>query len=686
MAAFGDNRRTDHGSNRAVLCGPDCRYRSLYEGSQHSLSDMGAKQAHAHAQHHELKSELVQIMKQYFRDDFDRAERDMRQRMSEKSDEVLVAYLRAWVQKTVTAAPTATAEAVTDPGLDVLRTELRRVGVPVPDSDDLTAWSAVVAETPLSRTGTVVHHDVPRPPAPSKAALLGPDPGDSLSDLFDDVDDWEPARTAPGDDAPLRAEPPADDFDDLDDLFASLETSPSPEPVPVDGRDLDDRDLDDLFADFDNEPAQADGSGAVPTCDVAVPGAADDLEDLFASVTDGPGDVAGSDADGSDFTGSDIGDDAGFADLFADEPSPGPDVPLASAPGSAGDLDDLFADEATASEPAAAGSLDDLFADFAEPGTEPAADAEPTVDLTGGGFADLFAAADPAVPSAPAPRTEPTAPTVPDAVLFMNPLRPEQLPKSAKRRRRGGKTPRTRAAAADPAMDVPDQPTNGHVDLEAEVRAALEAAVAIPRPVFSADLASIAGSRDAVDAWESEMRDLRSKSPVRFIAPKNRHRSRGTLIVPKDDLRAVAAEFNRSWWSEAIDEYRGADLYELAVLMHRVGDQIISHQFTSTCATLRLNSNRGVTGMVVAFKADDTLEPAVWEPMLDGLVDLSRDRLANITVLSTRVDNRIRDLLVEHLPAWINERGFSPLAPILYATSYEWANHPGASTTLLWGN
>ena len=49
-------------SRRETVCGPDCRYRSLYEGTQSSLTDIASKQAEALGRVGRLRNGMISIL------------------------------------------------------------------------------------------------------------------------------------------------------------------------------------------------------------------------------------------------------------------------------------------------------------------------------------------------------------------------------------------------------------------------------------------------------------------------------------------------------------------------------------------------------------------------------------------------------------------------------------------------
>jgi hypothetical protein len=182
-------------SSPAQLCGEDCRYRKLYEGSQRSLSDMASRQAQAISRVGRLRNQLVLAAKRAFPKSFGEAERSVGKRLSEVPDEVLVGYLESFMGASVYAEESA--------GVAELREALVAIGVPIPTSMDLADWAAAVhkhahvAQSMLDVSPVLsprVDHAVPamRSGIPNRdvvPSLAGTLPGSvrELEDIFTDV-------------------------------------------------------------------------------------------------------------------------------------------------------------------------------------------------------------------------------------------------------------------------------------------------------------------------------------------------------------------------------------------------------------------------------------------------------------------------------------------------------------------
>jgi|LauGreDrversion4_1035100.scaffolds.fasta_scaffold09085_4 hypothetical protein len=279
-------------------------------------------------------------------------------------------------------------------------------------------------------------------------------------------------------------------------------------------------------------------------------------------------------------------------------------------------------------------------------------------------------------PSAPAAMPPP----VTHNASTQTPLRPELFPSQPKTK--GAKKGRAVRVTAEPAY--PYASDDAPAVLDENLRQALLAASAIPRPVFTRDLVSIAGSPELVDTWEDECRATPETNPVRFIAPKQRHKLRGSLVVPDDSIRA-GKHREDDWWNRCIELYRAARLYEMGVLLHRVGDELVSAKFTQHHALLRLNSTRGLVGIVVS--ADDRIEQGeqAREELAAAMSELMRERLTLVAVLTSAGEERELERLIATVLELSRERGWDPSFPVVAARSWEYADDRGSTSRLVIG-
>lgn len=259
------------------------------------------------------------------------------------------------------------------------------------------------------------------------------------------------------------------------------------------------------------------------------------------------------------------------------------------------------------------------------------------------------------------------------------PLRPQLFPtSSAPKSRRGSR--RVRAQATPPEnLDVPSAPAASSVPSGTSDQ--LLAMAGLPRPVFIRDLVTTGGSREAVEAWEAQCRADPATYPVRFVSAKSRHRMRGSLVLPKESLRDSKSE--QSPWYRCMDAYRAAQIYEMGVLLHRVVDEVISADFSESGALLRLDSARGLVGVIVVFDPDPTEGSEAHNFLTANLAKLSSERLSLLAVLTTAGEERAVPKLVEVAAAAVSGLGGKISFPVVAARSWEYADDRGTGAVLV---
>ena len=193
---------------------------------------------------------------------------------------------------------------------------------------------------------------------------------------------------------------------------------------------------------------------------------------------------------------------------------------------------------------------------------------------------------------------------------------------------------------------------------------------------------AVAGSQELVEAWEAESR-ASSTSPVRFVAAKTRHRLRGSLVLPIDFLREAATEFKRSSWAECMDRYRGATLYEIAVLLHKIESDVVSSRATEHTLTLRLTTRSGLVGVVVALGPKLGQGELTRNALAAELESLLSERLSLIAVLTPRAE--AFDAVCNAVTEEAKTRKWAPAVPVIASRSWEYAEDRGAASQLLMG-
>lgn len=563
------------------LCDENCRYRRLYEGSQRSLTEMASRQAQAVSRVGRLRNQLVLAAKRAFPRAFGEAERSMGKRMSEVTDEILVAYLESFMGTSILAEePEGVAE---------LRQALNDLGVFVPAGADLKEWAEAIR-----RHGDVV--------VPGSDQRTRPMPAPAVA----------PARPAQPllRNRDLLAVVPKEDFD-LDDLF---------EPIPT-------------------------GAGSVTAVDAGEAPEAAAVASLDTEMVDP-----------HPFEETHQLDDA-FANGLTGE--------------GAFDVADVFGGESIPGGEQAGSATEEFVFEDSTP-TGPTLEESTIVSDANPAAAEKVAETDTAVaqPSLPAWATGKT-------------VKPQLFPTAAagaKPAKRARKQVRTRATAPDvPEAGVGSDVGTGSEGLTEEIRAQLMAAIAVPRPVFTSDLAAIVGGDEIVSAWRDDLQS--GDLTVRFVLPKPRHRARGSLVIPQATLAGSDSNFSRSHWARCMEAYRGARIYEMGVFFHRFVEQVISFESDGETVAVRMSLPNGLTGAVLVA-GQDLAEGGATRVSITGALDrLLRDRLVHVAVLVLNAEQfeAVRAAVEEEAKT----REWAANMPVTLSRSWEYVDGTGTAIPLL---
>lgn len=282
-----------------------------------------------------------------------------------------------------------------------------------------------------------------------------------------------------------------------------------------------------------------------------------------------------------------------------------------------------------------------------------------------------------ATPAAPLSNPATTAPLVSEPSvarpLKMAPVAPVRVelfpnpnPGRAKRGRR-----QVRVAALPPeSFDVVGLDVSSKGDGAANAK--IQALCAIPRPVFTSDLINVLSDAQSVEQWQEDQRA--DGSNVRFIAPKARHKQRGSLIVPVGQARSDMDLQGATWWSAILDRYRGAKLYELGVVCHSVQDTIKSYNVDSglPVVTFKIAHDRGVVGLVVL--CDDELHEGTIgrDALRSGIEEMLGSNLEMLCILVT--GDKSLDPACIAVSEEFSSRRWQIGCPVVGARSWEWAN------------
>jgi hypothetical protein len=648
-------------------------YRSLFEGSQASLADMAARQAQALSRVGRLRSAIVAVLRKNFMELSAQAEANLGGRLSEVDDEILLAYLDAFTAAASRGDQRATIQALKEAVMALsipLRGDEPLVWVeqihqhrqqsrPSAAKPDATAHGA---DEPTVAAGRV------RPPL-----ITGGDPAGD--DVFADRDD-EPVTAAANQPLPVDDYWKWDDSTPLGDLFDDVDEPQNPAQDEAPRRWG--NDLGTIAADEERWTPSPIAPGSTPrTGPAPTPAVALEPEETIRPAGPTAASPTARPSSAPPTTPSVVQQGAAPA-AAGSEQGEEPVVKPAKKSTKRQPRRRATAPGETAAEPV---TIDETAPSTAPPVAPPAAPVVPIAPLATAATTDQQVRV--TEPSAAAtgedlsalfedvPSTE-----TPGANTFVAPpMRPELFTPSAPKRRRGA-----RAKASTPITEIPLTEGVAPQELNDGMRTALLAAASIPRPVFTRDLIGVAGSLAMVDAWEAECRADVSSSPVRFVAPKSRHRLRGHLVAVEPAVVRPG-----DWWYQAVQRYRAGRLYELAVLLHRVGDEIVSFTLEDQLAVFHLNTPRGLVGMVVVLDPRPIVGGASYEELVTHLEKLLSERLTMIAVLTASAEPGSLENLISHVEDLAGRRQWQPTAPVIAARSWEYADDRGTSAVMVLG-
>lgn len=647
--------------------GPE-HYRSLFEGSQASLADMAARQAQALARVGRLRSAIVAVLRKNFMELSAQAEANLGGRLSEIDDEILLAYLDAFTAAASRGDQRATVQA--------LKEAVLSLGIPL-RGDEPLVWVEQIhqhrqqnRQQPASGNPVQSTASRPGPNGSGRPPLIAPASGESPTHSEDPHEvhaaHGERAHEARqpeqhGERKPRENQPlPVDDYwkwdesTPLGDLFDDVDvaTGDTDEPRRWNNELGAIEPDEERWTPSPIAPAKTPRSGPAPT-----PAVAPEPEETLETATPGTHPPAGDVKQGS--PESTLPTEPSTPSTVETEPAAKPagrktakrqPRQRATAPG---ESTPNTPDQADESAPVAGSRSAGRAAGV---GVNPSTSAQ-AVSAT----EDLSALFDD------------TPTTVSD--LPAAPMRPELFAPSASKRRRN-----TRTKASVPIAEIPLVESVALQELNDGMRTALLAAAAIPRPVFTRDLIGVAGSLAMVDAWEAECRSDVSSSPVRFVAPKSRHRLRGHLVAVEPSTVRPG-----DWWYQAVQRYRAGRLYELAVLLHRVGDEIVSFTLEDQLAVFHLDTPRGLVGMIVVLDPRPVLGGPSSEELAGHLEKLLAERLTMLAVLTASAEPGSLENLIAHVEDLAGRRNWQPTAPVIAARSWEYADDRGTSAVMVLG-
>jgi hypothetical protein len=110
---------------------------------------------------------------------------------------------------------------------------------------------------------------------------------------------------------------------------------------------------------------------------------------------------------------------------------------------------------------------------------------------------------------------------------------------------------------------------------------------------------------------------------------------------------------------------------------------VITSEFSDDLALLRVNEERGLVGIVVQLTDDLAVGSTSAESLSAALATLVRERLGLVAVLS--INAEWEPTVCQAVVSMAESQGWVPNAPVVYSTTWEWADDAGSTAKLLVG-
>ena len=198
--------------------------------------------------------------------------------------------------------------------------------------------------------------------------------------------------------------------------------------------------------------------------------------------------------------------------------------------------------------------------------------------------------------------------------------------------------------------------------------------------MFISDLNELTGNTRIVAEWEQETRRNPDRG-LRFVAAKQRHKLRGALIVPHDYARTATVEFTDSCWGNCLELYRGSRLYETGVLLHHLGDRVVTHKAGPDTVALRLNQRKGIVGMVVVVNDKLDKHGSTTRQLTADLDELVDERLFEIVVAVA--NNEWYDTTRTIIEKAHQQHSWEPAMPVTLTRTWEYAAGVNKPTSII---
>lgn len=233
----------------------------------------------------------------------------------------------------------------------------------------------------------------------------------------------------------------------------------------------------------------------------------------------------------------------------------------------------------------------------------------------------------------------------------------------------------------DPIHNTVESGQEVEQGLTQQMRDALNATIEMPGPVFSSDLLPITNSHSILNQWKAEQRG--SKATASFIRSKKAYKNFGDLVIPKEAKKDSTSVLAKSTWGACIrQEYRGAWLYEVGVLLHSIKESdIFSRHISNNIFVIEENlPSRGLIGLIALPKTPEEGTP-VYSEFVAMLGKMLQEKLELIAILA--LNSQEEATLEAILPKIIYNQNWQPTIKIGLGTIRSFAENGGKSLSLV---
>lgn len=248
-----------------------------------------------------------------------------------------------------------------------------------------------------------------------------------------------------------------------------------------------------------------------------------------------------------------------------------------------------------------------------------------------------------------------------------------------------GRSNRSRGQQAKINFNGPQQNPNPPAPQSAEEKRklarfeSLEAGLIQPAPRFMRDVVAELGSTDLATEWQERQKGVGNWA---FIPPQSKHRQRGALLVPQENIQNRLANFSTSPWGRALaQKYKAGRLYDIAVILSKLSDTIFACGFSRHCMELTYRQDDELRAIIIGLEAG--ADP--WADVEESVGRFLADGAGVQDILVIPCPARSEDTVVATLKSAAAERGWHMQAPVRVQALETWVSEDGRGAEIVPG-